>query len=47
MELIAKNVKRGRYLFCPSGSHLAIHDHQQIYMAGIVQFLGDVNSGQF
>src|SRR5438477_13191116 len=35
MERIAKEVKRGRYLFCPSGSHLAIYDDQKVYVGGI------------
>jgi proline iminopeptidase len=47
MERIATDVKRGRYLFCPNGSHLAIYDDQEVYMAGIVQFLRDVDSGAF
>jgi proline iminopeptidase len=47
MERIARDVKRGRYLFCPNGSHLAIYDDQEVYMAGIVQFLRDVDSGAF
>ena len=47
MENIAKRVKRGRYLFCPNGSHLAIYDDQKIYMAGLTQFIRDVDSGRF
>jgi proline iminopeptidase len=47
MERIAKEVKRGRYLFCPNGSHLAIYDDQKVYMAGIIRFILDVNSGRF
>lgn len=47
MEKIAKDVKKGRYLFCPNGSHLAIYDDQTVYMAGIIQFLLDVDSGRF
>ncbi|MFN7998808.1 MAG: proline iminopeptidase-family hydrolase [Bryobacteraceae bacterium] len=46
MEKIAKTVQKGRYLFCPNGSHLAIYDDQQVYMAGIIQFLQDVNAGR-
>ena len=34
MEKIAKDVKKGRYLYCPKGSHLALYDDQQVYMAG-------------
>jgi len=47
MEKIAKDVQNGRYLYCPSGSHLAIYDDQKVYMEGIVQFLRDVDSGAF
>lgn len=47
MEKIAGDVKKGRYLFCPNGSHLAIYDDQTVYMAGIIQFLFDVDSGRF
>lgn len=47
MEKIAKGVKRGRYLFCPNGSHLAIYDDQKVYMAGLTQFIRDVDSGRF
>jgi len=46
MEKIAKDVKKGRYLYCPNGSHLAIYDDQKIYMAGIIQFIQDVNAGK-
>ena len=47
MEKIAKDVKKGRYLFCPNGSHLAIYDDQKTYMAGVLQFLADVDAGRF
>jgi len=47
MERIAKNVKHGRYLYCPNGSHLALYDDQKVYMAGLIQFIQDVNSGRF
>jgi proline iminopeptidase len=47
MEKIAKRVKRGRYLFCPDGSHLAIYDDQKVYMSGLIQFIRDVDSGHF
>ena len=46
-EKLAKSVQRGRYLYCPNGSHLAIYDDQQVYMAGIIRFLRDVDSGRF
>ena len=47
MEKIAKAVKRGRYLYCPNGSHFAMYDDQKVYMAGVVQFLLDVNAARF
>ncbi|MGH9386636.1 MAG: proline iminopeptidase-family hydrolase [Vicinamibacterales bacterium] len=47
METMAKTVRKGRYLYCPNGSHLAIYDDQQTYFNGIVSFLRDVDSGRF
>jgi proline iminopeptidase len=47
MEKIADGVKKGRYLFCPNGSHFAIYDDQKTYMNGVIQFLRDVDSGRF
>jgi proline iminopeptidase len=47
MEKIAKGVKKGRYLYCPKGSHLALYDDQQVYMAGLTQFILDVDAGRF
>jgi len=46
MEMLARNVQRGRYLYCPNGSHLAIYDDQPVYMEGIIQFLRDVEEGR-
>lgn len=47
MERIARRVKRGRYLFCPNGSHLAIYDDQGAYVSGLIRFIRDVDSGRF
>jgi len=47
MEKIAKDVKKGRYLYCPKGSHLALYDDQQTYMAGLTRFILDVDAGRF
>ena len=46
MEKIAKDVRHGRYLFCPNGSHMAIYDDQKVYMAGLIQFIQDVDSSR-
>jgi len=47
MEKMAGLVKRGRYLFCPNGSHMALYDDQKVYFDGVVKFVRDVNQGAF
>lgn len=47
MEWMAGQVRRGRYLHCPNGSHMAMYDDQKTYMEGLINFLMDVNSGRF
>lgn len=46
MEWMASQVGRGRYLFCPDGSHLALYDDQEVYFRGLTQFLHDVDEGR-
>lgn len=47
MEEQSKLVQHGRYLYCPDGSHLAMYDDQQTFMNGVIQFIKDVNEGNF
>lgn len=47
MEWMSRQVKNGRYLLCPNGSHLAIYDDQKTYVDGIITFLNDVDAGRF
>ena len=47
MEMMSKQMKKGRYLYCPNGSHLAMYDDQKTYFTGLVQFIKDVDSGKF
>ena len=47
MEEMSKLVKRGRYLFCPDGSHLALYDDQKTYFEGLIKFVKDVDAGRF
>ena len=47
MEMMAGKVKRGRYLFCPNGSHMAMYDDQKVYFDGVIQFVKDVDAGRF
>jgi hypothetical protein len=47
MKMIAHKVQRGRYLFCPNGSHLAMYDDQKVYIEGVIKFIPDVDSDRF
>ena len=46
MEWMSKQMPKGRYLFCPNGSHLAKYDDQQTYMTGLIRFIKDVDGGR-
>jgi proline iminopeptidase len=39
MAMMAERLPRGRYLYCPKGSHLAMYDDQETYFAGLIDFL--------
>jgi len=39
MELMARRLPRGEYLFCPDGSHCALYDDQLTYFRGLTDFL--------
>jgi proline iminopeptidase len=47
MEEQSKLVQKGRYLFCPNGSHLAMWDDQEVFMNGVIKFIKDVDEGKF
>lgn len=46
MEKMARMLPRGRYLFCPNGSHMAMYDDQRVYMEGVIRFLHDVDQAR-
>ena len=46
MEEMSRLVKRGRYLLCPEGSHLALYDDQKTYFEGLIKFVKDVDAGR-
>ena len=46
MEMMADKLPKGRYLFCPNGSHMAMYDDQQVYVDGVIRFLRDVDAGR-
>jgi proline iminopeptidase len=39
MEQMARQLPAGQYLYCPDGSHMAMYDDQQVYFAGLTEFL--------
>lgn len=47
MEEQSKLVQKGRFLFCPNGSHLSMWDDQQVFMNGVLKFIKDVDAGSF
>ena len=47
MKWMSTQVKKGRYLYCPNGSHLSMWDDQEHYFPGIIQFIKDVEAGKF
>jgi proline iminopeptidase len=39
MEWMSQQFPRGKYLYCPNGSHLALYDDQQTWFSGVIGFL--------
>ena len=46
METMAKQIKRSRFLLCPDGAHLAMYDDPEIYWAGLLAFIADVDANK-
>jgi proline iminopeptidase len=46
METMASRAQKGRYLYCPDGSHMAMYDDQKVYVEGVIQFILDVDAGR-
>jgi proline iminopeptidase len=46
MKWMATQFESGSYLYCPSGSHMAMYDDQQIYMNGLIKFINAVSNGE-
>jgi proline iminopeptidase len=44
MESMARALPNGRYLDCPSGSHMAMYDDQQTYFDGLIRFMAAIDS---
>ena len=47
MKWMSTQFIKGRYLFCPNGSHLAMWDDQQHFYPGVISFIKDVDEGKF
>ncbi|HTH57848.1 MAG TPA: proline iminopeptidase-family hydrolase [Cyclobacteriaceae bacterium] len=46
MKWISTQVKKGRFILCPNGSHLSMWDDQEHYFPGLISFLKDVDAGR-
>jgi proline iminopeptidase len=46
MEWMSTQVKNGKSLYCPNGSHLAMWDDQEVFMDGVIKFIKDVDEGR-
>ena len=44
MEWMASVFPQGRYLYCPSGSHMAMYDDQKTYFDGVIRFVKSVDA---
>ena len=47
LKWMSTQVQHGRYLYCSEGSHLAMWDDQPHFYPGIIQFIKDVDAGNF
>ena len=45
MQVMARRLPRGEYLYCPNGSHMAMYDDQDCYFAGLIRFLHGIERG--
>ncbi len=45
MRWMSTQLRHGRFLFCPNGSHLAEYDDQKVYFDGLIGFIKDVDRG--
>ncbi len=41
MEWMSHQFPKGRYLYCPNGSHMDMYDDQKTYFAGLIKFLNE------
>lgn len=46
LRWMAGELPQGRYLHCPDGSHMAMLDDHDVYVAGLLGFLRDLEAGR-
>lgn len=46
MKWMSTQFSKGRYLYCPNGSHLAMWDDQKTFMDGVIRFIKEVDQGK-
>lgn len=46
MKWMSTQMQHGHYLYCPTGSHLAMWDDQKDFYPGVIQFIKDVDAGK-
>jgi proline iminopeptidase len=47
MRWMGSEFPKGRFHYCPNGSHLAMWDDEKTYMEGLIRFVKDVDAGTF
>lgn len=47
MKWMSTQLKNGKYLYCPNGSHLCMWDDQKVFMEGVIKFIKDTDAGEF
>ncbi len=47
MKWMSTQVQQGRFLLCPTGSHMSMYDDQKDYFPGLIEFIKDVDGGSF
>ncbi|MEX2117520.1 MAG: proline iminopeptidase-family hydrolase [Bacteroidota bacterium] len=45
MRWMSTQVQNGSYLYCPTGSHMAMWDDQNTYIPGVIRFIKEVDKG--
>ncbi|MFX0029392.1 MAG: proline iminopeptidase-family hydrolase [Candidatus Hermodarchaeota archaeon] len=47
MRWVSTQLKQGRFLLCPNGSHCSFYDDQKIFFKGLIKFINDIDQETF